>query len=77
MPTVHTMGKDGWDLAAAVEKVRARAAARGDDEVVGGCGCILRAVKEVDEGDIPTVAGDLYTPSNHSLSFRRLVHSVQ
>jgi hypothetical protein len=31
----YTMGKDGWDLAAAVEKVKAKAVASGDS--VGRC----------------------------------------
>ena len=54
MPAVHTMGKDGWDIAAALEKVMEAAAARGDDDDVGGCVCILRAVREVDERELDT-----------------------
>ena len=55
MPAVHTMGVDGWDLAAAVRKVRANAAARGNEGVVAGCDCVLRAIHEVDEANIDTV----------------------
>ena len=55
MPAVHTMGVDGWDLAAATRKVRANAAARGNEGVVAGCDCVLRAIHEVDEANIDTV----------------------
>ena len=58
MPTVHTMGKDGWDLAAAVEKLKATVGPDDLDsvhDVVAGCECILRAIREVDESEVPTV----------------------
>ena len=55
MPAVHTMGVDGWDLAAATRRFERNAAARGNEGVVAGCDCVLRAIHEVDEANIDTV----------------------
>ena len=70
MPAVHTMGADGWDLAAAVRKVRSNAlhppretsssssgrprSRESVEAVVGGCDAILRAIEEVDEAGLET-----------------------
>ena len=84
MPAVHTMGADGWDLALALEKLKAgdsprdpydasepetttdgasdqlpqspaSAFERDFETIKEGCDSILRAIREVDEAQLPTV----------------------